>query len=293
MMKIKTCQYQEIDLTYRVIDDAKTEKTLVCLGGLGGTFLIWSSFVRNIRDRYRIIIWDYPGLSAGTKLPDDVSVEVSALTTYLEAVLDAEGVDQACLIGWSLGSQVAMEYARLSVNRIQVLVSVCGLAGQPFVDDSEDELLRTSLDVISALPQAIGWISKRLKRIDSFRARLRDIEHPTRWAKTLGLVDPIIDEIAFDAVIRDFLALDIETYNRYAFASGEHDATDILEKLDFPVLVIAGEQDRFVSEERMKKMAAAIPGAEYFEVNGATHYLPLEYGPLLALKIDDFIKRKL
>jgi pimeloyl-ACP methyl ester carboxylesterase len=292
-MKIKTCHYQEIELTYRVIDDTKTEKTLVCLGGLGGTFLIWSSFVRNIRDRYRVIIWDYPGLSAGTKLPDDVSVKVPALTKYLEAVLDTEGVDQTCLVGWSLGSQVAMEYARFSTSRVQALVSVCGLAGQPFVDDSEDELLRTSLDVISALPQAFGWISKRLKRIDSFRARLRDIEHPTRWAKTLGLVDPIIDEIAFDAVIRDFLALDIETYNRYAFASGEHDASDILGKLDFPVLVVAGEQDRFVSEERMKKMAAAIPGAEYFEVNGATHYLPLEYGPLLALKIDDFLKRKL
>jgi pimeloyl-ACP methyl ester carboxylesterase len=292
-MKIKTCRYQELDLTYRVIDDTKTEKTLVCLGGLGGTFLIWSSFVRDLRDRYRILIWDYPGLSAGAKLPADVSVDVPTLTTYLEAVLEAEGVDQTCLVGWSLGSQVALEFARFSSDRIQALVSVCGLSGQPFVEESEEELLRTSLDMISALPQAIGWISKRLKRIDSFRARLRSIERPTRWAKTLGLVDPIIDEIAFDAVIRDFLALDIETYNRYAFASGEHDASDILEKLDFPTLVIAGEQDRFVQGGRIKKMASAIPDCEYFEATGATHYLPLEYGPLLALKIDDFLKRKL
>ncbi len=292
-MEVKTCKYRELDLTYRVIDDAKTEKTLVCLGGLGGTFLIWSSLVRDLRERYRILIWDYPGLSADTALPADVPVDVPALSTYLETVLDAEGVNRASLIGWSMGSQVALEFARLSRDRIQALVSVCGLSGQPFFDDSEEELLRTSLDMIGTLPQAIGWISKRLKRIDTFRAKLRNIERPTRWARTLGLVDPVIDEIAFDAVIRDFLAIDIETYNRYAFASGQHDASDLLEKLDFPTLVIAGEQDRFVQEARVKKMASIIPDCEYFQVTGATHYLPLEYGPLLALKIDDFIKRKL
>jgi pimeloyl-ACP methyl ester carboxylesterase len=120
---------------------------------------------------------------------------------------------------------------------------------------------------------------------------LRRIEHPTRWVKRLGFVDSTVDDLVFDAVIRDFLALDTDTYRRYVQASADHDASDLLPDLPFPILAVAGERDRFLTASRVEEMAACASDAEYYEVRGATHFLPLEYYDLLALKIDDFVKR--
>ncbi|MCP4600635.1 MAG: alpha/beta hydrolase [Proteobacteria bacterium] len=288
---MQSCQIADVEVTFYTVDDVGAKETIVCSGGLGGTHLIWSALVRAVRDRYRIVIWNYPGLRAGETLAGHVSVDVPVLAEYLEAVLDVNGIDTASFIGWSLGVQVALEFARLRSDRVQALAAVCGLAGEPFVDDSKDEdPLRAVLSRRKPISEAFGWLSERLERIDTLRAVLQGIDHPTRWAKRFGLVDPLIDELVFDAVIRDFLALDANVYNRYARASAEHDASDILKTIPFPVLTIAGERDRFVRPDRIQQMAATIPKSEYFEVRGATHYLPLEYGQLFSLKIDDFIK---
>ncbi|MCP4677764.1 MAG: alpha/beta hydrolase [Deltaproteobacteria bacterium] len=293
-METRLCRTAGVEVLYRIVEDAGVgSETIVCSGGLGGTHLIWSAVTRSLRNRYRLVIWDYPGLRAGETLPDHVEVDVPSLAGYLEAVLNATGTDRAVLVGWSLGVQVAMEFARLRADRLRGLITVCGLAGQPFIDESSGDPLHAALSIQKSMPEALEWLSERLERIDALRGMLRGIEHPTRWAKRFDLVDPHIDELVFDAVIRDFLALDPSLYNRYSQASAEHDAADILETLPFPVLAVAGERDRFIRSVRVQEMVASIPRCEYFEVRGATHYLPLEYGDLLALKIDEFIKKKI
>lgn len=290
IMQIKQCQVDHAEITYRIVDDGAYEQALVCAGGLGGTHLIWSGLVRALRNRYKIIIWDYPGLSAGHAAKKSVSVDVPSLARYQRAVLDAEELEQVTLMGWSLGAQVAIESACRYPQRIVALVSICGLAGRPFLKSSAADPISAALAVKRNLPVAVNWLSERLDRIETLRAMLRRIEHPTRWAKRLGLVDEIVDDLIFDAVIRDFLALDTDTYRRYVQASADHDATEMLADFAFPVLAVAGQRDRFLSAARVREMAVRIPRAEFFEVRGATHFLPLEYFELLALKIDNFIK---
>jgi pimeloyl-ACP methyl ester carboxylesterase len=292
-MRVEHCQAAGIDMTYRVVDDVKGGPTLVFLGGLGGTHLIWSGLVRLLRDRYRILIWDYPGLLAGEALSPDAQIDVPSLAGYLEEVLKKDGTDSVCRVGWSLGVQVGIEFAGVRSGGVAALVAVCGIAGKPFMEDAEDDPILSVISRGKSLPQALGWLSKRLERIDAMRDALYEIEKPTKWAKRLGLVDPRTDELVFDAVIRDFLKLDVAVYNRYAVASADHDASHVLGGLAFPVLAVAGERDRFIKPARIKKMADRIPRSEYFEIRGATHYLPLEYGDVLSLKIDEFLKGSL
>ena len=289
-MQIKRCYCERVQITYRLVDDRQAEETIICAGGLGGTHLVWSGLVSGLRDRYRIIIWDYPGLSAAQRIGDEIPVDVPSLTRYQAAVIEAERVKRIHLVGWSLGTQVAVEFARHHLGKISSLVAICGVASYPFASPT-DASKGPALGVGPALPDAVGWLSERIDRIEALRAMLRRIEHPTRWAKRLGLVDDLVDDLVFDAVIHEFLALDGPTYRRYVQASAEHDASDLLPHLPFPVLVVAGERDRFLEPSRLQKMAAEIEKAEYFEVRGATHFVLLEYFQLLALKIDDFIKR--
>jgi pimeloyl-ACP methyl ester carboxylesterase len=287
-MQIKRLEIAGVETAYRMIDDG-AETTIVCAGGLGGTHLIWSDLVRALRERYRLIIWDYPGLDPEDSVPDDLPVDVPSLARYLSGLLAAEGVTEAHFAGWSLGVQVTLEYARSHADQLKSLIAVCGVAGEPFAGFAQGSRIRSAAAFKRSLPDALGWLTKRLEKIDNLRGVLRNIEKPTRWAKRFGFVDPVVDEVFFDAVIRDFLTLDPEFYARYALAAAQHDASDLLGGLGFPVLAVAGERDRFIKPDRVEQMAADIPRAEYFEVRGATHFLPLEYGHLLSLKVDEFL----
>jgi len=296
-MQTKIFKTPDFDLSYYYIKDTQSDAvTVVCCGGLGGTHLVWSPFVRSLRDKYPILIWNYPGLAPGDDLDENVDVSVPALAGYLGELLRHENLDRVFLVGWSLGVQVAVEYATRGngpKGALTGLAAICGVAGQPFAAKTYSDPFKAVFKVKrSSWPSALGWLSERLDRIDRLRSLLSGIDSPTRWAKRFGLVDPLIDELLFDAVVRDFLSVDVAVYNRYARAAAEHDATGELGNLSLPALVVSGERDKFALPERLKEMESLLPHGEYFEVRGATHYLPLEYGPLLALKIDDFMMRQ-
>jgi len=278
-----------VPIAYRVVGGRKGARDMVLAGGLGGTHLVWTGLARALRDRYRIVIWDYPGLSAGDPPLGDTPVDIPSLAGYQAAVLDAEGLPGAIFGGWSLGVQVILEMARSRSDRILGMVALSGVAGRPFVADDGDEPISAAIGLRASIPGALEWISERMDRIERLRSMLGRIEHPARWAKRLGLVDPLADELVLDAVIRDFLAIDADNYRSYVRASAEHDASDLLDRLPFPVLAIAGERDRLVRPGRVEEMAAALPDARFVSVRGATHFLPLEYPEVVALAIDDFV----
>lgn len=292
-MRPRTCTAPGgIEITYRLVGEGGDRPPLVFAGGLGGTHLVWTALTRALRDRYRIVIWDYPGLAAGHVLAADRPCDIPTLATYQAVVLDAVGAHRACLLGWSLGTQVAVEFTRGRTDRCAALIAVCGTAAPPFADDQQEEPIAAALGIRSAVPGAVEWISQRADRIEALRGMLRRLDHPTRWAKRLGLIDPLADELVFDAVIRDFIDLDPTTYRRYMEAAASHDATALLAGLDLPLLAVAGERDRLVRASMVEELASEVAGAEFLEVRGATHFLPLEYADRLALELDDFLRRR-
>jgi pimeloyl-ACP methyl ester carboxylesterase len=191
-----------------------------------------------------------------------------------------------------MGVQVAFELARLAPQRVRAVIAVCGTADGPFTDDPDGASIAATLG-LRALPSAVEWVTGQADLFEAVRSTLRRAPHPTRWMKRLDLVDPSVDELTFDAVIRDYLALDPQTFLRYVEAAMAHDATPMLGGVGFPVLALSGERDRLVRAPRVRAMVALIPGAELLEVRGATHYLPFEYPELVALTASDFLARRL
>ncbi len=282
---------QGVDITFRVVDDGASGVPLVFSGGLGGTYLIWSKLVKALRKQHKIVIWDYPGLSSKQVIDDDVPLDIKTLADYQAQVLDTCGIERACLIGWSLGPQVALEHIAAYPDRICALIAICGVDGRPFDKATSKGLGVDPVGLRSNYPAAVGWVSERLGKIEKFRKMLRNVERPTRWAKRIGLVDPDVDDLVFDAVIRDFLAMDPHVYGRYIWHASEHDASSILENSDVPLLAVSGERDRIVPARMVKLFASRAKRGEYFQVKGGTHFIPLEYSQILALKIENFLEQ--
>jgi pimeloyl-ACP methyl ester carboxylesterase len=55
-----------------------------------------------------------------------------------------------------------------------------------------------------------------------------------------------------------------------------------------PTLVVGGTRDLFLPQATLRAMAAGIPDAELLVIDGATHYLPLEFPGVLDARIRRF-----
>ncbi|MCU0662025.1 MAG: alpha/beta hydrolase [Myxococcota bacterium] len=285
-MERRTCAKNDIKLDYKVTGLGANKPSMLLLNGLGATHLVWAPLVRILRETYHLVLWDYPGLGWAKATPI-AEVSVATLAEQAAAILDDLSLETVHIVGWSLGVQVGFELGRSQGQRLTSVVGLCGLAGKPFEGLGSRPILSSTV-----VPEAVAWISERSDSMERLRTILSKVEGPSRWAKRLGLIDPAVDDLLFDAVIREFVNMDPVVYNSYLQASAAHNAQDVASSAPFPVLLMGGERDRFTSAARLARLAQTIPTAELFMVRGATHFLVLEYTDLVALKIRDFIEKR-
>ena len=75
-------------------------------------------------------------------------------------------------------------------------------------------------------------------------------------------------------------------------SAGEHSAAYLLDTIDVPVLVLAGDRDQFTPPVEAEQMAAALPQAELVMLAGGTHVVPIERPELVAERIEAFLRER-
>jgi pimeloyl-ACP methyl ester carboxylesterase len=259
---------------------------VVLANGLGGSSAAWRGPIDYLGDRYRLLTWDYRGLYGSSRPSPDVDAAygVDKHASDLDAVLAAEGIERASLVGWSFGAQVILESVRRAPARVASLVLVNGTYGRP-------------IDTLTPIPGAavvIPSMIELLRRAHALATQVarRTIDKPEalRWLKRLGIVGETFDEAMFGELARAFATLDLEPFFRIVKAAGHHDAEPVLSSIAAPVLIIAGDHDPFTPRELAHQMARRIPESETLIVPGGTHYVPVEYPELVSLRIERFFR---
>jgi pimeloyl-ACP methyl ester carboxylesterase len=168
-------------------------------------------------------------------------------------------------VGVSMGGYLAFELWRQARERIAGIV----LLGTRASGESEES--RAARDASISLLQGAGvgalWegLEERLfasATSDEMRARAREIaleQGVTRLAAAL-------------AAIRD-----------------RPSSTELLEEIDVPVLIVAGEEDEIVPPDEPEAMAAALPQARLVRVPDAGHLVALEQPEVLHRELLAFL----
>lgn len=256
-------------LAYQVFGASRAPVVAIA-GALGVAPAALAGQIAALSRRYRVVCWDYRGTGAsrGEQVPADLTP--GRLARDLGAVLDRLAVSQALLVGWGLGVAVAFELVRQRPALPLGLVALCGTAGRP---------LR------AALPLPLAWVGEQL--VEQLARHPQLIEH------FVGLRTPL--PRALLAVLRSLLPSG-EQADRELLARGlgglaaadsgvllglllrqlQHDASDVVPQLDCPLLVITGTRDRLTPPAAGRALAAAAPQGEQREVEGGTHFAPLE-----------------
>jgi len=237
---------------YRAEGRRRGEPVLL-IQGLGVDGRGWLPQRLALWSRYRVITIDNRGTGRSDKPVGPYDLEQLARDAI--AVLDAEDIDRAHIVGASMGGIIAQIIAVRHPERVRSLVLSCtGCHHQAW--------RRELLEEWSALAQAQG-----MRRFA--RANLRWLVGPRslrRFAPALGVLGPL----AMSAPTHAFVA------QVNAILDMDDNLRTLLPTIDAPTLVIVGSQDILTPQGDSEEIAELIPDAELAVVQGGSHGLMFE-----------------
>ncbi len=266
---------------------------LLLCNGLGGNIDAWRYFTEFFGKRHRIVSWDYRGLyRSAPAVGNDYSVSTHADDAL--AVIDAYGMQQVVVVGWSMGVQVSFELVRRHADRVLGLVLVNGTYGRPLATAFAPLLKSSPLKpMIPAILRAVEAVSFLAEPAQPYAVKVVRTKAALTVLKTAGLVSPTLDEKAFVELASQVAALNMPRYMAILNSLGDHCAEAVLPQIACPVLIITGDRDLFTPVDQSRQMAARIAGAELMVIPSGTHYTPLEFPELIHLRVQKFLRERL
>ena len=235
---------------------------VVLVHGLGGHAEEWlnlSAYL--VKAGYRVFIPDLPGYGRSDK-PADFSYSVRDEADVVVGFLDALGLKQVDLGGWSMGGGIAQHVAFRHPERVRklMLFASIGLNKAPafdlrlFTPTTPAELDQLDALLMPNPPKVPGFIARDILRLAKERA----------W-----VVHRALDSMR----------------------TGQ-DATDrLLPQLKMPVLIVWGDVDRTIPLDQGETMHKLVPQSELVVVPGCGHLAPAQCSSQIGPRVVEFVRK--
>src|SRR3990170_4830872 len=232
--------------------------------GLGNDHRGWAYQAPAFRDRFRCITYD--NRDVGQSQQADGPYTVADMVEDAVGLLDALGVEQAHVVGFSMGGAQAQELAIRHPERVRRLV-LCNTYTSR--DPRGEEIFRARV-----------LLRERLSPEEYQRATLP-------WAYTyLDYQRPGFIEQTIEAILNDPYPQSQEAFRRQVEATLSVDTEGRLGQIRAPTLLLFGEDDITTPLRFARVLEAGIPNATLRVVPGAGHGLawshPEEFNGIVA-----------
>lgn len=237
---------------YEVAGNRRGEPLLL-IQGLGADLRGWTFQRLALGRRHRLYLVDNRGVGGSGAPAGPYDLEVMAADA--RAVLDAEGVGSAHVMGASMGGVIAQLLALQSPERVRSLVLACTAC-------SHQQWRRDLLAGWARLAEerGMGAVSAKALRW------LIGSRHRRRFGLPLSVLAPLVLNASPAAFASQVAAI-----------LGQRDeSADALRTLDVPTLVIVGTQDVLTPMADAEELVERIPGAQLVVLSGASHGLMLD-----------------
>lgn len=258
---------EDINISYYIKKATETEeKTVIFLHGFPFNKNSWKFQLESLEDNVTGIAIDIRGHGLSTSGHGFFSIDVFAKD--LEAFIDKLELEKAILCGVSMGGYIALRAYALFPHKIAGLI-LSDTHHRP--DDNAGKQKR--FDSIQAVlrygrrPFAIAFIDNIFTK--------KTIQE---GAYVVELIKSSIRRNSINSICATQLAL-----------ASRMDSTDILPKIDVPVLLIRGAEDKITPKELMLEMHTKIKDSKYVEIPNTGHLPNLEAPLSFNREMNDFI----
>jgi len=249
--------------------------TIVLTHGWGADSDMWQYARRDLAGRYRVVTWDLRGLGDSTE-PRDRNYSLDAMADDLHAVVGATS-GPVVLAGHSIGGMINLTYARRHPadldGKVVGIVEMNSTYTNP-VRTTRHGSLATKLQkpVAEPLLHATIALSPVVRVINTLRywsgvSHIQNASQSFAGTETRGQVDFVsrYEVLSSPAVVA-----------RGALAMFHWDATEVLDDIPVPVLLIAGPQDTTTLPAASEDMRTKLPHARMALAGPAKHMGPIE-----------------
>lgn len=234
---------------HHVVSGPPGAPVVLLSSALGSSLAMWDPQAEPLSERYRVVRYDLRGHGRSPVPPGPY--RLTDLADDALGVLDRLGVEQAHLVGLSLGGMVAMQVAATAPDRVDRMALCCTSAYMPPAADWHDRAATVRAHGVAAVADAVvdRWLTP------AFAAASPDLVGRLR---AMALATPA------------------EGYAACCEAIASMDLRADLPSITAPTLLIAGADDPATPPADAAAIAARLPGARAVVVGAAAHMANLE-----------------
>lgn len=291
-------QVAGIELEYELLEPSSAaEATVLLIMGLGQQLIAWPDDFceRMVEAGLRVLRYDHRDSGFSTKIEGVEHIGLTEAFLRLQTgalvtapydlgtlagdafgLLDALGIQEAHVVGASMGGMIAQIMAAERPERVRSLTSIMSTSGERGLPPGRPEALALLANRPSGARDELIEFGVRAKAV------LAGPGYPTSEAERRAVTARAVDRMWYPpGYVRQTLAV---------LASPDRRA--LLEGLRVPTLVIHGQDDPLVPVEHGMRTAELVPGSRLEIIDGMGHDFAPGARDLMARIIADFVREQ-
>ena len=277
-----------VQITYQVIGSGKDRPVVSIAHGLGARLYAWAPVLDAILPKYNVIAWHYRGLYKSESPERIRRLSIPHHAEDLHSILVKEKVETTSVIGWSMGVQVALEFATLYPEQLDKMVLINGTYGhamatgfQPlFRIPGMSGLLHYTIDTLRAKPELASLLN--------MVGTNKKITGALGSAYSVLRCSPFFREV-LPQYADDVLGESFTNYLRLFQELDAHSTYHNLPEIVHPALVIWGALDPLTPAYLSRRIRKRLINSYSMSLLLGSHFVHLEYPKKVPRKILDFL----
>lgn len=228
-----------------------TKQAIVFIHGFPFDKTLWRDVVDALKDEYYCITYDIRGF--GKSEADTAQFTMESYVQDLEKIVSSLKLDKPIICGFSMGGYIALRANEKENYKALILANT-----KTGSDDDKAKLKRAAgiskIDEEGIEPFIDEFLSAAFSEgfIKNEPSKIKQIKENIMSSNPLGIKAALLAMIS------------------------RTDTTQSLEKMEIPVLLITGENDKIIPKETMKEMADKIKNATFVSLSGSGHMSMVE-----------------
>ncbi|MFV8827297.1 alpha/beta fold hydrolase [Alkalihalobacterium sp. APHAB7] len=254
----------------------------------------WDLLLETLPPQYKLYAVDMRGFGGSSYYQPIESIK--DFSDDIKSFVDAVGLKQFSMVGWSTGGTVAMRYAIDYPTDVQKLVLLCSgsTRGYPFMSvDANGEFIR-----LATLEEIKKDATKTIPVSQAYEQRNKDFLKAV-W-NSLIYTNNQPDEQKYDEYLEDMLTQRnlsevyhaLNSFNISNVHNGVTEGSGEAKKITHPTLIVAGENDLVITQQMTEEIKEDLSvQAELIYLKGCGHSPLIDDLEQLQLTITNFLRK--